>query len=171
MDCSFYFLAEEIRHLFFLYLNVTRTMAVISNCITVIKEPIRAVSLGGSFRKASKTGARTVAPTAKWILNAVCATVILSTIRIRASCIKTQEISCVYIKQFIKAVYIKQQITHYDSFCSTIITAIILVMTIMVESIVTINYNHEDFKTQSHRIRNKTNISSPNHSDFIRVVR
>ena len=86
-------------------------------------------------------------------------------------CIKTQEIRCVYIKQFIKAVYIKQQITHYDSFCSTIITAIILVMTIMVVSIVTINYNHEDFKTQSKRIRKKTNISSPNHSDFIRVVR
>ena len=76
----------------------------------------------------------------------------------------TQEKSCVYIKQFIKAVYIKQQITHYDSFCSTIITAIILVvMTIMVVAIVTINYNHEDFKAQSKRIRNKTNISSPNH--------
>lgn len=41
----------------FLYLNVIRTMAVISNCVAVIKEPIRAVSLGGSFGKASKTGA------------------------------------------------------------------------------------------------------------------
>lgn len=148
----------------FLYLNVIRTMAVISNCITVIKEPIRAVSLGGSFGKASKTGARTVAPTAKWILNAICAALILSTIRIRAS-------STLYKNAGKKLCYIKQHITHYDSFCSTIITAIILAMTIMVVMIVTINYNHEDFKTQSKRIRNKTNISSPNHSDFVRIVR
>ena len=63
-----------------------------------------------------------------------------------------------------------QQITHYDSSCSTIITAIILMMTIMVVMIVTINYNQEDFKTQSKKIRHETNISSPNHSDFIRVV-
>ena len=169
------FLGRGDKAFIFLYLNVTRTMAVISNCVTVIKEPIRAVSFGGSFGKASKTGARTVAPTAKWILNAVCAALILSTIRISTSSTLYKndpgKKRC-YIKQFIKAVYIKQQITHYDSFCSTIIAAIILVvMTIMVVAIVTINYNHEDFKAQSKRIRNKTNISSPNHSDFIRVVR
>ena len=79
------FLGRGDKAFIFLYLNVIRTMAVISNCVTVIKEPIRAVSLGGSFGKASKTGARTVAPTAKWILNAVCAALILSTIRISAS--------------------------------------------------------------------------------------
>ena len=160
--CSFYFLAEEIRHLFF-YLNVIRTMAIISNCITVIKEPIRAVSFGGSFGKASKTGAQTVAPTAKWILNAVCAALILSTIRISAS-------STLYKNPGKRLCYIKQQITHYDSTHSTIITAIILVMTIMVVLIVTINYNHKDFKTQSKRIGNETTIFSPNHSEFIRVV-
>lgn len=148
------FLGRGDKALIFLYLNVIRTMAVISNCITVIKEPIRAVSLGGSFRKASKTGARTVAPTAKWILNAVCATLILSTIGVSTS-------STLYKNPGKKLCHIKQQITHYHSSCSTIITAII----------VTINYNHEDFKTQSKRIRNKTNISSPNHSDFIRIVR
>ena len=107
-------------------------MAVISNCITVIKEPIRAVSLGGSFGKASKTGARTVAPPAKWILNAVCAALILSTIRISAS-------STLYKNDPGKKMcYIKQQISHYDSSFSTIITAIILVMTIMVVTTVTI---------------------------------
>jgi len=159
-----FFLGGGEKAFIFLYLNVIRTMAVISNCITVIKEPIRAVSFGGSFGKASKTGARTVAPTAKWILNAVCAALIFSTIRIRAS-------STLYKNPGKKPCYIKQLITHYVSSCSTIITAIILVMTIMVVMIVTINYNQEDFKTQSKRIRNKTNISSPNHSDFIRVVR
>ena len=35
----------------FLYLNVIRTMAVIPNCVTVIKKPIRAVSLGGPLGK------------------------------------------------------------------------------------------------------------------------
>ena len=59
--------------------------------------------------------------------------------------------------------YIKQQITHYDSSCSSIITVIILVMKIMVVMIVNINYNHEDFKIQSKRIRNETSITSPNH--------
>ena len=115
----------------FLYLNVIRTMAVISNCVAVIKEPIRAVSLGGSFGKASKTGAPTVAPTAKWILNAVRAALILSTIRIRAS-------STLYKNPGKRLCHIKQQITHYDSFCPSVITAIILVMTIMVVMIVTI---------------------------------
>ena len=157
------FLGRGDKAFIFLYLNGTRTMTVISNCVTVIKEPIRAVSFGGSFGKASN-GARTVAPTAKWILNAVCAALILSTIRISAS-------STLYKNPGKKRCYIKQHITHYDSSCLTIITAIILVMTIMVVMIVTINYNHEDFKTQSKRIRNKTNISSPNHSDFIRIVR
>ena len=158
------FLGGGEKAFMFLYLNVIRTMAVISNCVAVIKEPIRAVSLGGSLGKASKTGARTVAPTAKWILNAVCAALILSTTRIRAS-------STLYKNPGKKLCHIEQQITHYDSSCSSIITAIILVMMIMVVLIVTINYNHEDFKTQSRRIRNETNISPPNHSDFIRVVR
>ena len=158
------FLGGRDKAFIILYLNVIRTIVVISNCITVIKEPIRAVSLGGSFGKASKTGARTVAPTAKWILNAVCAALILSTTRIRAS-------STLYKNPGKKLCHIKQQITHYDSSCSSIITAIILVMMIMVVLIVTINYNHEDFKIQSRRIRNETNISPPNHSDFIRVVR
>ena len=126
------FLGRGDKAFIFLYLNVIRTMAVISNCITVIKEPIRAVSFGGSFGKASTTGARTVAPTAKWILNAVCAALILSTIRISAS-------STLYKNPGEKLCYIKQQITHYDSFCSSIITAIILVMTIVVVMIVTIN--------------------------------
>ena len=150
------FLGGGDKAFIFLYLNVIRTMAVISNCVTVIKEPIRAVSLGGSFGKASKTGARTVAPTAKWILNAVCATRILSTIRISAS-------STLYKNPGKKMCYIKQQITHYDSSCSSIITVIILVMKIMVVMIVTINYNLEDFKIQSKRIRNETSITSPNH--------
>ena len=125
------FLGRGDKAFIFLYLNVIRTMAVISNCITVIKEPIRAVSLWGSFGKASKTGARTVAPTAKWILNAVCAALILSTIRIRAS-------STLYKNPGKKLCHIKQQITHYDSFCSSVITTIILVMTIMVVMKVTI---------------------------------
>ena len=125
------FLGGGEKAFMFLYLNVIRTMAVISNCVAVIKEPIRAVSLGGSFGKASKTGARTVAPTAKWILNAVCAALILSTIRIRAS-------STLYKNPGKTLCHIKQQITHYDSFCSSVITAIILVMTIMVVMIVTI---------------------------------
>lgn len=125
------FLGGGEKAFMFLYLNVIRTMAVISNCVAVIKEPIRAVSLGGSFGKASKTGARTVAPTAKWILNAVCAALILSTIRISAS-------STLYKNPGKKLCHIKQQITHYDSFCSSVITAIILVMTIMVVMIVTI---------------------------------
>ena len=125
------FLGGGEKAFMFLYLNVIRTMAVISNCVAVIKEPIRAVSLGGSFGKASKTGARTVAPTAKWILNAVCAALILSTIRISAS-------STLYKNPGKKMCYIKQQITHYDSFCSFVITAIILVMTIMVVMIITI---------------------------------
>lgn len=125
------FLGGGEKAFMFLYLNVIRTMAVISNCVAVIKEPIRAVSLGGSFGKASKTGARTVAPTAKWILNAVCAALILSTIRIRAS-------STLYKNPGKNLCHIKQQITHYDSFCSSVITAIILVMTIMVVMIVTI---------------------------------
>ena len=124
------FLGGGEKAFMFLYLNVIRTMAVISNCVAVIKEPIRAVSLGGSFGKASKTGARTVAPTAKWILNAVCAALILSTIRIRAS-------STLYKNPGKKLCHIKQQI-NYDSFCSSVITAIILVMTIMVVMIVTI---------------------------------
>ena len=115
----------------FLYLNVIRTMAVISNRVTVIKEPIRTVSLGGSFGKASKTGARTVAPTAKWILNAVRAALILSTIRIRAS-------STLYKNPGKRLCHKKQQMAHYDSFCPSVITAIILVMTIMVVMIVTI---------------------------------
>ena len=125
------FLGGGEKAFMFLYLNVIRTMAVISNCVAVIKEPIRAISLGGSFGKASKTGARTVAPTAKWILNAVCAALILSTIRIRAS-------STLYKNPGKMLCHIKQQITHYDSFCSSVITAIILVMTIMVVMIVTI---------------------------------
>ena len=125
------FLGGGEKAFMFLYLNVIRTMAVISNCVAVIKEPIRAVSLGGSFGKASKTGAQTVAPTAKWILNAVCAALILSTIRIRAS-------STLYKNPGKKLCHIKKQITHYDSFCSSVITAIILVMTIMVVMIVTI---------------------------------
>ena len=124
------FLGGGEKAFMFLYLNVIRTMAVISNCVAVIKEPIRAVSLGGSFGKASKTGARTVAPTAKRILNAVCAALILSTIRIRAS-------STLYKNPGKKLCHIKQQI-NYDSFCSSVITAIILVMTIMVVMIVTI---------------------------------
>ena len=103
------FLGGGEKAFMFLYVNVIRTMAVISNCVAVIKEPIRAVSLGGSFGKASKTGARTVAPTAKWILNAVCAALILSTIRIRAS-------STLYKNPGKKLCHIKQQITHYDRF-------------------------------------------------------
>ena len=133
------FLGGGEKAFMFLYLNVIRTMAVISNCVAVIKEPIRAVSLGGSFGKASKTGAQTVAPSAKWILNAVCAALILSTIRIRAS-------STLHKNPGKKLCQIKQQIANYDSSCSSIITAIILEMMIMVVLIVTINYNHENFK-------------------------